>query len=118
MAGRGTGGRAKPNPVGHGGHLLAGLAGMQLLDSLGIDSAGNVVVGTLVNGGLTVIPPEGDALEHVPLPDVMVTNVCFGGDDLSTAFVTARHRQAGVAAVAPPGARARVLSLTYASGTA
>jgi gluconolactonase len=24
----------------------------------------------------------------VPLPDIMVTNVCFGGDDLQTAFCT------------------------------
>ena len=27
-------------------------------------------------------------VEHVPLPDILVTNVCFGGPDLSTAFVT------------------------------
>ncbi len=46
------------------------------------------MVGTLVNGGLTVIPPEGEPVEHVALPDPLVTNVCFGGDDLSTAFVT------------------------------
>jgi gluconolactonase len=78
----------KPNPIGHGGLLLAGLPGMQLLDSLGVDSAGNVVVGTLVNGGLTVISPDGESVEHIPLPDPMVTNVCFGGDDLSTAYVT------------------------------
>jgi gluconolactonase len=24
----------------------------------------------------------------VPFPDPMVTNICFGGDDLRTAFVT------------------------------
>lgn len=78
----------RPNPIGHGGLVLAGLPGMQLLDSLGVDSAGNVVVGTLVNGGLTVVPPEGEPVEHIPLPDPMVTNVCFGGDELSTAFVT------------------------------
>jgi gluconolactonase len=24
----------------------------------------------------------------VPLPDLLVTNVCFGGDDLRTAYVT------------------------------
>jgi gluconolactonase len=78
----------KPSPVGHGGLLLAGLPGMQLLDSLGVDSAGNVVVGTLANGGLTVIPPDGGEAEHIPLPDPLVTNVCFGGPDLSTAYVT------------------------------
>jgi gluconolactonase len=68
--------------------LLHGLAGMQLLDSLAVDSAGNVVVGTLVNGGLTVISPEGEVIDFVALADVMVTNVCFGGDDLRTAFAT------------------------------
>jgi gluconolactonase len=33
-------------------------------------------------------PPEGGEPEHVPLPDLMVTNVCFGDDDLQTAFCT------------------------------
>jgi gluconolactonase len=77
------------NPVlPHGGDLLCGLPGLQLLDSLAVDSAGNVVVGTIVNGGLTVFAPEGETSEHVPLPDLLVTNVCFGGDDLRTAYVT------------------------------
>jgi hypothetical protein len=33
-----------------GGKLLAGLPGYQLLDSLAVDSAGNVCVATLING--------------------------------------------------------------------
>ena len=87
----------KPNPIGHGGSLLAGLPGHQLLDSLAVDSGGYVVVGTIINGGLTVIAPDADpsagggsdaGVEHIPLPDILVTNVCFGGPDLSTAFVT------------------------------
>ena len=41
-----------------------------------------------MNGGLTVIPPSGEPVDHVPLPDLLVTNVCFGGPDLSTAFAT------------------------------
>jgi gluconolactonase len=89
----GPGAVGRVSPVGHGGVLLAGLPGLQLLDSLAVDGAGNVVVGTLVNGGLTVIAPDADGsgiagVEHVPLPDLLVTNVCFGGDDLRTAFVT------------------------------
>jgi gluconolactonase len=59
-----------------------------MLDSLAVDGDGNVVVATLVNGGLTVFAPDGSSAEHLPLPDPMVTNVCFGSDDLSTAFVT------------------------------
>jgi gluconolactonase len=68
---------------------LAGLPGMQLLDSLAVDSDGNVCVATLVNGGITVIAPDGEVLEHVPTGDVLTTNICFGGPDLCTAFITA-----------------------------
>lgn len=71
----------------HGATLVAGLPGFQLLDSLAVDAEGHVVVGTLVNGGLTDIAPDG-TVEHVPLPDPLVTNVCFGGEGLRTAYVT------------------------------
>ena len=78
----------RDNPVGNGGHLLAGLPGLQLLDSLAVDGEGWVCVGTLVNGGITAISPDGETIEHVPLPDPLVTNICFGGADLRTAYVT------------------------------
>lgn len=75
-------------PSPHGGSLLAGLPGYQLFDSLALDTAGNVCVATLMNGGITVISPDGQSIEHVPLPDRYVTNICFGGPDLRTAYVT------------------------------
>ena len=78
----------RDNPVGHGGHLLAGLPGLQLLDSLAVDAEGWVCVGTLVNGGITSISPDGDTIEHLPLPDPLVTNICFGGPELRTAYCT------------------------------
>ena len=82
-------GVVRPNPFAlHGGHLLLGLPGMQLLDSMAIDAEGNVCVATLVNGGITIIPPDGSGSEHVPLPDPLTTNLAFGGPDLSTAFIT------------------------------
>ena len=68
--------------------LLYGAPGMQLFDSLAVDGDGNVCIGTIVNGGVTVISPEGELVEHVALPDPFVTNVCFGGEDLKTAFAT------------------------------
>jgi gluconolactonase len=68
---------------------LAGLPGMQLLDSLAVDGDGNVCVATLINGGITVIAPDGSVLEHVPTGDPLTTNICFGGPDLCTAFITA-----------------------------
>lgn len=72
----------------HGGHVLMGLPGFQLFDSLAVEEDGNIVVGTLVNGGLTVIAPSGQVVEHVPFPDLLVTNVGFGGPDRRTAYVT------------------------------
>ena len=77
------------NPAGPGGgHLLAGLPGMQLLDSLAVDGEGWVCVATLVNGGITSISPDGETVEHTPFEDPLVTNICFGGDDLRTAYIT------------------------------
>jgi gluconolactonase len=67
---------------------LCGLAGLQLLDSLAIDGDGNVCVATLVAGGITVISPAGEILDFVPTGDLLTTNICFGGDDLRTAYVT------------------------------
>jgi gluconolactonase len=71
-----------------GGTLLVGLPGYQLLDSLAVDGAGNVCVATLVNGGITVVSPDGGSVEHIPLGDPLTTNLCFGGPDLRTAYVT------------------------------
>jgi len=71
-----------------GGTLVAGLPGFQLFDSLALDSTGNVCVATLVNGGITVISPDGGSIEHVALPDPLTTNICFGGPDLRTAYIT------------------------------
>lgn len=65
--------------------LLCGLPGLQLFDSLAVDGAGNVCVATLVNGGITVIDPEGRIVEHVATGDPLTTNICFHGD---TAFIT------------------------------
>jgi gluconolactonase len=76
---------ARPAP---GGRLVCGLPGIQMLDSLAVDGDGWVCVGTLVNGGITAVSPDGEKLEHTPLPDPLVTNVCFGGEDLRTAYAT------------------------------
>src|SRR5258705_862217 len=77
------------NAFGPGGaSLLCGLPGFQLFDSLAVDGDGNVCVATLVNGSITVIAPNGEVLEHVGTGDPLTTNICFGGPDLRTAYVT------------------------------
>ena len=68
---------------------LAGLAGLQLLDSLAIDGEGNVCVATLSNGGITVISPDGSSVVHHPTGDPLTTNICFGDDDGSGEYRTA-----------------------------
>jgi gluconolactonase len=87
----GPGEVAKAAPFGAGGTLVAGLAGYQLFDSLAVEAGGNVCVATLSVGGISVIEPDG-AVEYVPLPEEFAeplpTNICFGGDDLRTAFIT------------------------------
>ena len=67
---------------------LYGFPGLQLLDSLAVDSAGNVCVATIVNGGVSVISPDGELVEFVATGDLITTNICFGGDDLTTAYIT------------------------------
>ena len=69
------------------GHLLIGLPGVQLLDSLAVDAEGNVCVATIGNGGITTISPDGES-RHLPTGDPLTTNICFGGPDLRTAFIT------------------------------
>jgi len=35
-----------------------------------------------------VIAPDGTVLRQVMLPDPVATNICFGGSDLKTAYIT------------------------------
>lgn len=78
-----------PWPSPHGGRLVAAPGGVyQRFDSLAVEANGNICVATLINGGITVISPEGDLVEHVPMPDLATTNIAFGGPDLKTAYVT------------------------------
>ena len=74
--------------VPHGGRLVCGLPGYQRFDSLAVDSAGNVCVATLNTGCISVISPGGRLLSQVATGDPMTTNICFGGPDLRTAYVT------------------------------
>jgi gluconolactonase len=71
----------------HRGTLLADPEGGPMFDSLAVDTYGNVCVATLRNGGITVITPDGMHF-HKPFPDPLTTNICFGGADLSLAFIT------------------------------
>jgi gluconolactonase len=59
-------------------------------DGLAIDSEGNVCAADLQESGVTIISSEGRVVGKVTVPDhdPFVTNICFGGPDLRTAFIT------------------------------
>lgn len=76
------------NEAGWGARLICTLPRIQEFDSMAVDSEGNVCVGTLIEGGITVIRPDGSSWWKLDGPDRMVTNICFGGSDLKTAYIT------------------------------
>ncbi len=70
------------------GRVVANLQNPDYLDSLAVEAGGKVCVGTLRNGGISVFNPQDGSIEHVPLPDALVTNICFGGPDMRDAWIT------------------------------
>jgi gluconolactonase len=74
--------------TGSGGKFLYGAGGYSWFDSLGVDSDGNVCVATIGNGGISVISPTGELVDFVPTGDPFTTNICWGGTDLRTAYIT------------------------------
>lgn len=77
-----------PDAVPHGGRHVIGSAAQQRFDSLAVTVSGRVLVGTLINGGITEIWPEAPMLRHHPMSDGGITNVAFGGPGHRTAYVT------------------------------
>lgn len=55
-------------------------------DGMTIDIEGNVY---LTGRGVTVFNPEGVQIDHIPIDEGWTANVCFGGKDRDTLFITA-----------------------------
>ena len=68
--------------------MLAQRPDYHMFDSLAVDARGYVCVATLISGGITAHAPDGTATEFHPMPDVLTTNVAFGGEALKTAYIT------------------------------
>ncbi len=83
-------GKVKPKPkfAPHSGRIIAGLAGEARFDSLKVMASGNITVATLNTGCITEISPQGQIVRSIKVPDCYPTNICFGGDDMCTAYVT------------------------------
>ena len=58
-------------------------------DSLAVEENGNVCVATIGPGQITVIAPDGKTTERITVGnDPVTTNICFGGPDMQTAYIT------------------------------
>ena len=76
----------------NGGILMNIEGGLKRFDSLAVEKNGYVCVGTLVDGGISVISPSSGLVEFWSLDDPYITNICFGGDYFKTAFITASYQ--------------------------
>jgi gluconolactonase len=94
-------GHIKRNPATMDGSYLLTSNISGTLDSMAVDEEGNVYVATMlpeglnptVPGGITVISPEGKILDFIKLmvegmPEPLPSNLCFGGPDRRTAYIT------------------------------
>lgn len=63
-------------------------AGYKFFDSLGVEECGNICIATIGESGISVVSPAGDLVEFVPTDDIFTTNICWGGPDRMTAYVT------------------------------
>ena len=83
--------RMRPWPALNGAELVAGVGGDVRFDSLAVASSGNICIAALTRCAVAEISPDGARVAYHSAPDMMVTNVCFGGPDLRTAYVTLSH---------------------------
>jgi gluconolactonase len=62
-------------------------------DGMTIDNEGNVY---LTGKGVTVFDANGQQIAHLPVPERWTANVCFGGQDRHTLFITASQSVYGL----------------------
>ncbi|UUX50811.1 SMP-30/gluconolactonase/LRE family protein [Nisaea acidiphila] len=75
-------------PSINGGRVVEAKGGWRRFDSLAVEANGNICVATLMSGGITVAHPDGGLVEFVETGDPYTTNICFGGPELKTAYIT------------------------------
>ena len=71
------------------GRVVASTTGRTWLDSMAVTQSGKICVATLIDAhGIATIDPATGTVEIMPCPDVFTTNICFGGPDMRTAYIT------------------------------
>ncbi len=70
------------------GRVVTSFPGRVLLDSLGVAADGTICVATLVDApGIAQCHPATGAYEIVSFPDLLTTNIAFGGTDMQDAWI-------------------------------
>ena len=80
-------GKAVPGPSGHPGHLHATIPTGGEVDSMAMLASGNICVATIKPGGMALVSEDGQ-VDLIDLPDDIVTNIAFGGNDMRDAYIT------------------------------
>ena len=82
----------EPGLRGKSGRLVYGAGALMGFDSLAIEACGNIALATIAplgqGCGITIVSPEGELVESVATDDAFTTNICWGGTDMRTAYVT------------------------------
>jgi len=71
------------------GQFVGAFPGLGYFDSLGVQADGGVCCATILAGGITTFWPGTKKVKHTPIPDPLVTNICWGGKNMKTAYITA-----------------------------
>jgi gluconolactonase len=82
-------GEVAPSPLGAvPGRLAAHFPGRVLLDSMAVLESGRIAQATLLERpGIATVDPETGAMTWADFPDLLTTNIAFGGTDLMDAAV-------------------------------
>lgn len=82
-------GTVAPSPLPAApGRVVTSFDGRIFLDSLAIDADGNICVATLLDHpGIASVDPATGAKSWRDFPDLLTTNICFGGADMMDAWV-------------------------------
>ena len=76
------------------GRFVAAGPGRYLFDSMAVEAGGTICIAAPLPGEIVCYTPDGQLVEIVTMPGPLPTNLCFGGPDRRTAYITlAGHGQ-------------------------
>jgi gluconolactonase len=98
--------RKRPWPAAYGATLVGEPGGSVRLDSLAVAESGNICLAVLNACAIFEMNPDGIVVRRYATPDMLVTNLCFGGPGSRRAYVTLSHQGAIAALDWPDAGRA------------